>query len=149
MLKALFWIGSAVVVLGFAGFVIYYMRQAAAEEEVARQREREESGCLEQMKRTSDLAKQKNVTTENDSRVIDSANHYNHLLHQCYVEVTTYEHGESSVIVKTLISPADNTAVLWSVTGRIGTTGRECFGPDSMPLDCEVVDKRWKAYMTE
>jgi len=148
-MKILFWIGSATIVLGLGCAMVYFMRQAAAEAETSRRLAQAESECVAQIQRMSELVTQKENEKGVRSRVTQSTNHYNQSLHRCYVEITTYEHSDSTVFVKTLLTPADNAAVLWSITGRQDHKERECFGPDAMPLSCEEADRPWNVFMTQ
>lgn len=148
-LKGLFLVGSGLVVVAIATFMAISLRQAAMQAEGERQHEKAESECGVQVQHAIDLVIRRDESSGGSSRVTDTANHYNQLLHHCYVEVTTYEHGDSAIYIKTLISPADNSAVLWSVTGRKDAPGRHCFGVDAMPIDCATADKRWKSYMAD
>jgi hypothetical protein len=141
--------GSCLTILGIAGLTVHLLRKAAADAEATRQVLKAESDCVGQIQHAIQLVAQRDGEKGIVNRVIDSKDHYNHQLRQCYVDIETYEHRDSAVFVKTLISPDENTAVLWSVTGRVEDPGRQCFGPDSMPLDCIEVDKRWKTYMTQ
>jgi len=119
------------------------------EAETSRRLAQAESECVRQMQRMGELVTKKDNDKGVRSRVTQSTNHYNQALHQCYVEVTTYEHSDSTVFVKTLLTPANNAAVLWSVSGREGSKERQCFGPDAMPLSCEEADRRWNIFMTQ
>jgi hypothetical protein len=144
--KGVFLIGSGMAILAIAAFTAYFLRQAAAEAAVSRRILQAESECAGEVPRAVDL-----VTARDGAktRVTETSSHYNHQLTRCYVEVDTYEHGATAIYTKTLISPAENGAVLWTVKGRPESPERQCFGPDALPLDCGVADKRWKTFMTQ
>jgi len=148
-MKVLFWIGSAIIVLGFACVMIYFMREAAAEAETSRRLAQAESDCVRQVQKMGEMVIEKESEKGVRSRVTQSTSHYNQMLHQCYVEVTTYEPGDPPIFLKTLLSPAEKSAVLWSVSRREDNKERQCFGPDAMPLSCEQAEQRWKAFMTQ
>jgi hypothetical protein len=147
--KTIFLLGSAILFGAIAAVLFFSLRKAGAEAEVARANAQAESNCTAQMPQAIDLVTKKDGLDASHSRVTETANHYNQMLHQCYVEVTTYEHGDTSAYVKTLVSLKEKSAVLWSVTGTAAPRTRQCFGADTLPLDCEAADKRWKAYMAE
>lgn len=147
--KGIFVIGSAILFLAIAAFMFVYLRKAAIEADVARGQALIESDCTAKVPMAIDLVTRKDSTDGSPSRVIETANHFNQMRHQCYVEVTTYQHGEASAYIKTLVSLKENAAVLWSVTGIATPKSRQCFGADALPLDCATADKRWQAYMAE
>ena len=144
-----FLIGTLIVVLGIVVFAAYEVRRAGLEAVAERERLKPDSECAAQLQHAIQLVAEKDRGTGALYRVTDSATHYNHPLHACFVEVTTYDHQDSAIFVKTLVRPAENSAVLWSVTGRIDNPGRHCFGADSMPLDCQTADRLWKTFMSE
>jgi hypothetical protein len=140
---------AVVMVLAISGFTFYYLHQAAAESAVVRQVQQAEAECAGQVQRAAQLVTEKDDQNGESTRVTGSVYHYNHLVQSCFVEVSTYQHGAPSLTGKTLISIAQNTAVLWSVTQETSAPVRRCFGPDAMPLVCDEADKRWKTFMSE
>jgi hypothetical protein len=147
--KPIFLIGSAILFLAIASFLFLYVRKAVVEADSARGSALAETDCAAQVPGAVDLVAKKDGLEGTHSRVTETANHYNQLLHQCYVEVTTYEHGDTSAYVKTLVSLKEHSAVLWSVRGISNPKTRQCFGADALPLDCATADKRWTAFMAE
>jgi hypothetical protein len=147
--KGWFLIGSGIVFLAIAAFMIFYLRQAAAEATNTERLLRTGSDCEAKRLEAIQMVMDRNREREAPSRVTGSAAHYNRMLEMCYVEVSTYESGASPILMKTLISPSENAAVLWSATGAIGDVGRRCFNRDATILNCDEADKRWKTFMTE
>ena len=147
--KAIFLTGSAALILGLVGLTVHYLRQAAAEAEATRRVLKAESDCVGQVQHAIELVQQRDSEKGIVNRVIESTSHYNHELRQCYVEVTTYEHRENAIYVKTLINPDGNTAVLWSVAGRAGSPTGSVLAPTPRALDCLQADQRWKTFMTQ
>ena len=141
-----FGIVSGLILLAIVAFTAYFLHQAAAEAAVTRNALQAESECA------AEIPKAIHMVTDRDSAktvVTQTASHFNTMVRQCYIEIDTYQHGDSAIFTKTLISPADSGAVLWSVAGRPDSPERKCFGADTMPVDCATADKRWKAYMKE
>ena len=150
-LKALFLVVTSFVVLVIAAVMIFSLHQAATEASAQQRVERTESDCPTHVKEAVELVAHANTDSEGGghTRITDSSSHYNRQLNMCFIEVTTYERREKPVFVKTLVSPLQKTAILWTITDRPEDPNRQCFGSDAMPLDCAETDKRWKMFMTQ
>ena len=147
-LKGLFLIGSGLVFLAVVGVAFFYLRQVAAQTDQSRRAMQVDSDCAAQVQRGIQLVVHPAKDTESLNHATGSASHYNRLLNTCYVEVASYD-AEAAVYMKTLVNPAEGSAVLWSVTKRSDGSDRQCFGADSKAIDCAEADKRWKTFMKE
>jgi hypothetical protein len=110
---------------------------------------RAESDCASQVERAIEIVMKSSNEQGIESHVTETANHYNHQLQKCLVSVSTFEHRDSNVLVKTLLIPSEQTTLLWSLKGSLPTSDQSCFGPNLTPLDCAETDRRWKLFMTE
>ncbi len=144
LLLALFLALAAITAVG-----TFFLRQSAAETARVRETLQAESDCAARIPRAIDLVTKRDSMLGARIQVTGSTYHYNHRLKQCLVEISTFEHREAPIYVKTLISPADNSAILWSFTGEGEGAARNCYGADSKMLDCAEADKRWKQLMRE
>ncbi len=143
-------LGITFVLVAAAGVVgIYFLRQAAAENARVRALALAESDCAAKIPSAIELVTMRDSMLGARIQVTASADHYNRQLKQCIVEIATFEHQEAPVYVRTLVSPADNSAILWSFTGEGEGAVRNCYGGDSKLLDCAEADKRWKKLMSE
>ena len=142
-------IAAVVIILSVFGIALYFLRQAAARMDATHRIMQAESDCAALVPKAVHLITQADAAKGLEDRVTETANHYNQLTHQCYVEVTTYQHEESAIFTKTLISVTEDNAILWSVSGAGADPGRQCFGANATPLNCSEADKRWKAFMSQ
>lgn len=145
--KAIFVTASILVLLSIVGFAVYFLRQAALEADASHASLKAESECTAKVDSARRVVTERADPSGGSVRVTSATSHYNNLLRQCYVEVTTEETGENEISMRTLISTAENSAVLWSVQKHGQDKDRRCFAQDATTLDCKVADQRWKAYM--
>jgi hypothetical protein len=147
--KLWFFVCSAMAFATAGTVVFVYLRQAVAEADTARANAQVETRCALQIPHAVELVTKKDGLDGVRGRVTESSSHYNQARRECYVEVATYEHAETPIFVRTLISVKDNSAVLWSVSDNVDTKSRKCFGADASPIECETADQRWIAFMRQ
>ena len=142
-------IASFVAVTGITGTGIYFLSQSAAETERRRQIGQAESDCAGKVPAAIRLVTTRDSMQGARVQVTGSAYHYNRRLKQCLVEISTFEHLQTPVYVKTLVNAAGNSAMMSSMAGDRGGSVRNCFGAEAKPLDCTEADQRWKTLMSE
>lgn len=140
---------SFVAAAAITGTAIYFLSEAAAEAERARQAGQAESDCAEKVPAAIDVVQKHDSVQGARIQVTGSTSHFNRRLKQCLVEVSTFEHLGSPVYVKTMVNMATRSLVLWSLAGDSRGSIRNCFAAKSTPIDCGEADKQWTTLMYE
>jgi hypothetical protein len=90
-------LASIVAAVGITGTAIYFLRQAAAETERARQLAQAESDCADQVPKAVDLVQRQDSIHGARIQVTATAYPFNHRLNQCMVAISTFEHQDPPV----------------------------------------------------
>jgi hypothetical protein len=142
-------LGSFVVAAAIIGAGIYFMRQTVADRDRLRTIEETESDCANKGPAATEIVLKKDSMQGAHIQVTGTVIHFNRRLKQCLVEISTFEHQDAPVYVKTMVNVGTGSLMLWSLATDDRGTLRNCFNAQGQQLDCTEVDRQWRTLMFE
>jgi len=142
-------LGSLVVAVAIIGAGIYFLRHAVDARDRLRSIEETESDCSIKVPAAIDIVLKKDSMQGAHIQVTGTVVHYNRRLKQCLVEISTFEHQDAPVYVKTIVNVGTGSLMLWSLATDNRGTLRNCFNAKGQQVDCTEVDRQWRTLMFE